>query len=63
MYGLDERIQGLIRMFAAANFKGKPPDIHKPPRPYTALDLLELEDERDEMHKLAETFGLRKDAS
>ncbi|QRE00927.1 tail assembly chaperone [Nocardia phage NC1] len=63
LYNLDERMQQVARVLMAANSKSKPPDIQKNPRPFTALDLMELEEERDEMHDLARTFGLRKDPS
>ena len=63
LYNLDERLQQVARVVTAANSKSKPPDIQKQPRPFTALDIMELEDERTEMEDLARTFGLRKDPS
>lgn len=63
LYNLDERLQQVARVVQAANSKQKPPDIQKQPRPFTALDIMELEDERTEMEDLARTFGLRKDRS
>lgn len=63
LYNLDERIQQVARILLATNSKSKPPDIQKNPRPFTALDIMELEEERNEMNDLARTFGLRKDPS
>ncbi|WIC89664.1 tail assembly chaperone [Rhodococcus phage Apiary] len=60
LFDLDERIQSLARILIMVNSKSKPPDIQKRKRPVTALDLLDLEDERDEMKDLASKFGLRK---
>lgn len=63
LYALDERIQSLARILIMVNSKSKPPDIQKQPRPFTALDMLEFEDERSDMHDLAAKFGLRKPSS
>lgn len=60
LYDLDERMQSLARIMIMVNSKSKPPDIQKRKRPVLALDLLELEDERDDMKDLAAKFGLRK---
>lgn len=63
LYDLDERMQSLARILIMVNSKSKPPDIQKRKRPVTALDLLDLEDERDEMKDLASKFGIRKSAN
>ena len=60
MYVLDERLQSLARILIMVNSKTKPPDVQKNRRPVTALDLLDLEDERDEMTDLASAFGFKK---
>lgn len=59
---LHEQVQSVARILIGVNSKGKPPDIQKRVRPKTALDILELESERDEMQGLAATFGLKKKA-
>ena len=60
LHVLDERIQSLARILIMVNSKSKPPDVQRHKRPVTALDLLDLEDERDEMSDLASAFGLKK---
>lgn len=59
---LHEQMQSVARILVGAHSKGKPPDIQKRIRPVTALDLLELESERDDMQDLAAKFGLKKKA-
>lgn len=63
LFDLDERIQSLARILIMVNSKSKPPDIQKRKRPVTALDLLDLEEERDSMKDLASKFGIRKSAN
>lgn len=60
LYDLDERIQSMSRIMIMMNSKAKPPDIQKRKRPVLAIDLLELEDERDDMKDLASKFGFKK---
>lgn len=60
LFNIDERLQSLGRLMIMVNSKSKPPDIQKTPRPFTALDMLELEFERDDMQEFASRFGLRK---
>lgn len=58
-YSILEAINEVSRTLLATN-GNKPPPPRKIPRPVSALDLLELEDERDEMNELAERFGMRR---
>lgn len=59
LYTLIEAVNEVPRTLIAVNGK-KPPKANKIPRPVSALDVLELEDERDEMHDLATRFGMRQ---
>lgn len=59
LYSVLDAVNEIPRTLIAVNGK-KPPPKQKLPRPFSALDLLELADERDEMHDLSRRFGLRK---
>lgn len=59
MYSMLETLQEIPRTLIAVNGR-KPPQQRKIPRPVSALDVLELEDERDEMHDLAARFGMKR---
>lgn len=60
LYAMDEHIQTLIRVDLGAAGVKKPPDIARWPRPFSQLDVLELEDEAREMDDLARAFGIKK---
>ncbi|ATS93123.1 tail assembly chaperone [Gordonia phage Patio] len=59
LYSMLESIQEIPRTLIAVNGR-KPPKAQKIPRPVSALDILELEDERDDMADLSARFGMRK---
>ncbi|AXH50317.1 tail assembly chaperone [Gordonia phage NatB6] len=59
MYTAIESINEVSRTLIAVHGT-KPPNRQKLPRPFSALDLLELEDERDDMHDLAARFGMKQ---
>ncbi|AET09777.1 tail assembly protein [Gordonia phage GTE5] len=59
LYTVLEAINEIPRTLIAVNGR-KPPRAQKIPRPVSALDILELEDERDDMADLSSRFGLRK---
>ena len=57
IYTLIEAVNEVPRTLIAVNGK-KPPKQVKMPRPVSALDVLELEDERDEMAEMAARFRI-----
>lgn len=59
LYSVLEAINEIPRTLIAVNGR-KPPQQRKIPRPVSALDVLELEDERDDMHDLAARFGMKQ---
>lgn len=59
MYSMLDAMNEVSRTLIAVNGK-KPPPKQKLPKPVSAMDLLELADERDDMHDLAERFGIRR---
>lgn len=59
IYSVIEAVNEIPRTLIAVNGK-KPPKQNKIPRPVSALDVLELEDERDDMQDLAARFGIRR---
>lgn len=59
LYSMLEALQEVPRTLIAVNGR-KPPQQKKIPRPVSALDVLELEDERDDMHDLAARFGMKQ---
>jgi len=58
---LDEHIQALIKTVIGLVTGKSGPDVQKHPRPYTMIDAIGLEAERDDMHDFARRVGLRKD--
>ncbi len=59
LHVLDEHLQALLKYFVMANSKaGQGPDVVRHPRPYTMVDLMELNDERTEMQGLSRQLGL-----
>lgn len=59
LYSVLDAVNEIPRTLIAVNGK-KPPPKPKLRLPVSALDVLELSEERDEMHDLAERFGMRR---
>ncbi|QAY17387.1 tail assembly chaperone [Gordonia phage IDyn] len=59
MYSMLEAINEISRTTVAVN-GGKPPQQQKLPRPFSALEMLELQDERDDMMDLGARFGMKQ---
>lgn len=59
MYSMLDAMNEVSRTLIAVNGK-RPPPKQKLPKPISAMDLLDLADERDEMHDLADRFGIRR---
>lgn len=60
LYRIEEGLQSISRILIMVNSKSKPPEIQKNRRPVTMLDLMDLEDEREDMNDLASKFGIKK---
>ena len=58
---MDEHLQSLIRITLSAHGDGKtkPPDIVQWPRPFTAVDAMDRQEEADDMSGLADLFGIQ----
>lgn len=56
---IDERLQSHISVALGAAGVKSPPQVVQHKRPLVAMDILELESEREEIMELKELFGIR----
>jgi len=59
MHLIDERLQSHISVALGAAGMKSPPQVIQHKRPLVAMDILELESEREEIMELKELFGIR----